>query len=172
MVVGCAVSKEWSFDVKYFGKVRVSLSLIKKLGAYRQLKSGAVESGGVLIGKHLNSDGALLINQLTPPQRTDRQGRCLYYRSEVHNDLVRRIWKESNYHSTYVGLWHTHPELNPNFSPIDKEDWLNAISHSKYEGKRLFFIIVGQAHVRIWMGVKRQLLRNKIVLVGEYEFEN
>jgi len=166
------VSEEWELDVKDFGIVRISFSLINKLRKYRQLNSTATESGGVLIGKHLNSGGALLIDELTPPQITDRQGRCLYYRSKVHNDLVRRIWKESSHHSTYVGLWHSHPEPKPNFSSIDKEDWLNAINNSKYEGRRLFFIIIGQTHVRIWLGIKRQILRNKVELIGEHKFEN
>lgn len=171
MGVRHAVNEEWSFEVKTLGQVRVSVSLVNKLRGYRQLSSNTPESGGVLIGMYLNSGGALLINELTPPQQTDIQGRHTYYRSKAHHDLVRQIWEESNHHSTYVGLWHSHPEPIPAFSPTDKRDWLNAINYSQYEGNKLFFFIVGQTHVRAWQGIKRRFER-KIVAIGEYKFDD
>jgi integrative and conjugative element protein (TIGR02256 family) len=165
---GYVMSNEWEMDVPNYGLVRVSGELIIKLTEYCQLNKEAPESGGVLIGKHLNSGGMILVDNFTPPQSKDKQGRCLYHRSIEHNKFVRRIWKDSNGHLTYLGLWHTHPEPKPNYSGTDKKDWLNALSKSRYEGERLYFFIVGQTHIRCWLGTKI-LYRNKIELLGEYE---
>jgi len=161
------MNNEWKMDSINCGIVRVSGELITNLTEYCQINKDAPESGGVLIGKHLNSGGMILVDDFTPPQKKDKQGRCLYHRSIEHNKIVRRIWKDSNGHSTYLGLWHTHPEPKPNYSSTDKKDWLNTLSKSKYEGDRLYFFIVGQTHIRCWVGTKA-FFRNKIELLGEY----
>lgn len=164
------MNNEWKMHISNYGDVRISRQLVVKLMSYCQFKKNQPESGGVLIGKHLNSGGALLVDDFTPPQATDKQGRCLYFRSEEHSKIVNRVWEESNGHSTYVGLWHTHPEPLPNFSFTDKKDWLNALNRSHYEGDRLYFMIVGQTHIRCWVGTKYKF-RNKIELLGEFKIE-
>lgn len=163
--------KEWQIDVKGYGLVRISTTLLKRIYKYKQLESTSPESGGVLIGKHLNSEGTLLIDDMTEPQESDKQGRCQFYRSAEHSSIVNKVWLESNKHSTYVGLWHSHPEPIPHYSCVDKYDWENALRHSKYEGNHLFFIILGQTHVRIWMGIK-STFRTQILLIGEYKIGN
>lgn len=161
---------KWTMKIANFGDVRLCPKLVDRLISYRQVKHSQLESGGVLIGKHLNSGGALLVDDYTPPQASDKQGRCLYFRSGEHNKIVNKIWQASNGHSTYVGLWHTHPEAIPNFSPIDKKDWLDALNHSSYEGDRLYFMIVGQTHIRCWVGTKG-IFHNKVELLGNFEIE-
>jgi integrative and conjugative element protein (TIGR02256 family) len=160
---------EWSVELKNFGLIRISQDFIKRISNYRQLNEGVPESGGVLLGGFLNTGGALLIHDFTPPQKTDKQGRCLYFRSEMHNKLVQEIWEESNNHITYVGLWHTHPEPVPNYSHIDKRDWVNSLKNSHYDGKQLFFFIIGQTHIRCWIGINRRF-NSSFNLIGEYEF--
>ena len=160
--------EEWQIDVKGYGLVRISGGLVEKLSNFRQLNTQAPESGGVLIGKHLNSGGVLLIDELTPPQKTDKQGRCEFYRSTEHNKLVNEIWRKSDWHSTYVGLWHSHPEALPNYSTTDKQDWQSALKQSRYEGDKLFFVIVGLTYIRMWMGV-RASYQPKITMIGDYK---
>lgn len=162
------MDKHWHIDVDDFGLLRVSDRLIDELASYRQLDDEQPESGGVLIGQHLNSNGCMVINDFTPPQDTDKQGRCQYYRSKAHSELVRKIWEESNKHSTYVGLWHTHPEKEPEPSNADLDDWRKALSKSKYAGNNLFFVIVGQSHIKCWIGIKKRFKPN-IELIGSYE---
>jgi integrative and conjugative element protein (TIGR02256 family) len=164
------MNSEWTIEVNDYGLVRVSKELIKQLSIYRQLENHTPESGGVLIGKYLNSNGTILIDDFTSPQSSDMQGRFRYYRSDEHNKLVQTIWEKSRYKSTYVGLWHTHAEPIPNYSSIDKKDWINALKNSKYEGNSLFFLIVGQTHIRIWKGTKKTLKSN-IELIGEMNVE-
>lgn len=161
------MTEEWNFDVEGLGKVRVGNKLIQELSAYKQINSSQPESGGVLLGRHLNSDGALLIDDYTPPQASDTQGRCSFYRSNAHNRLVEQAWKDSKGHVTYVGLWHTHPEPIPIPSRIDTQDWSNALSKSSFEGSYLFFFIVGQTSIRCWAG-KKQLISKVIKFSGEY----
>ena len=135
---------------------------------YRQIKANQPESGGAIIGQYLASDGFLLINDFTPPQETDNQTRFSCYRSEQHNLLANQIWKNSNRKSTFVGLWHTHPEPIPNYSRVDRRDWNNTLNEASYYGEYLVFIIVGQTHLKCWLGSKHWL-RNKIELLGTQE---
>jgi len=160
------MDKEWHMKIKGLGILRVSYELVESLKGYRQLEKGTPESGGTLIGMHLNSGGKFLINEYTPPQTSDKQGRHLYHRSETHTKLILDIWKESKRTLTYIGLWHTHPEPIPTYSAIDKNDWNNSLNKSIFTGDRLFFFIVGQTHIRCWMGTKK-LFKNKIELLGE-----
>ena len=160
------MENEWIIEVDGFGTVRIAKELIDRLLSYRQIQNDTPESGGVLIGKFLNTNGIILIDDYTSPQPSDKQGRCEYYRSNDHNQLVQKIWQDSRHKSTYVGLWHTHAEPIPNYSHIDKKDWMNALNKSKFEGSNLFFFIVGKTHVRCWMGTKG-FLKNKLKLIGE-----
>lgn len=162
------MNNEWVMEHEDYGLIRVSRILVDKLLRYRQLEQNTPESGGVLIGKHLNSNGSILLDDFTPPQPTDKQGRYRYYRSSEHNRIIQDIWRGSDYQSTYVGLWHTHAESIPNFSGVDKTDWMNALNRSKYEGIALFFFIIGQTHIRCWIGLKRTFV-TKIELIGEYD---
>jgi len=162
---------EWEIEILDFGAVRVSSALLNKLAAYRQLTPSSLESGGVLIGKYLNSNGALLIDGFTPPLATDKQSRHSYYRSKAHHKAVRKIWKESGYESTYVGLWHTHPEDSPNCSAVDKTDWITALKVSRYEGARLLFFIIGRTHIRCWLGLS-DVTNYSIRLVSKLKFND
>lgn len=162
------MSEEWIFNIKGLGTIKTCSQLIDKLSKYRQLEAKTLESGGTLIGSYLNSGGYLFIDNFTPPQKKDNQGRFSYHRSKDHNKLVQQIWKETKYHSTYVGLWHTHPEPLPRPSSKDKTDWFNAMANSQYEGKHLFFFIIGQVQINCWIGTKK-LRQNKIKFVGKYK---
>ena len=164
------MDNEWKMNINNYGVIRIPNMLTDKLTTYCQLNPHQPESGGVHIGKHLNSGGALLIDDFTPPQPSDKQQRCLNFRSKKHNEIVNEIWQDSKGHATYVGLWHTHPEPVPNFSATDKKDWLKALNTSRYEGNLLFFIIVGQTHIRCWVGIKHKAI-SKIGLLGEYKIE-
>ncbi len=165
------MTEDWRVHLKGFGDIRISSKLITELVGYRQLTQGQPESGGALIGKHLNSNGAILIEEITPPQPSDKQARTYYYRSHEHNKIVHDRWLESNGHSTLLGLWHTHPELSPRYSWVDKQDWLKALDQCNYEGDKLFFIIVGQQKICCWVGVKYRF-KKRIYMLGEYIIEN
>lgn len=150
------MTEEWIINTANFGITRFHKNVIDRLCEFRQLKNNQLESGGVLIGKHLSLGNTILVDDITTPQQTDKQERHSYYRSEIHSEIIHGLWEQSNGHSTYVGLWHTHPEPYPNFSLVDRKDWLTALKNSHYEGSKLFFIIVGQKCIRCWGGIKKK----------------
>ena len=162
------MNENWTFDVETLGTVRVANDLVSSLSQYRQFNHTIPESGGVLMGSFLNSNGALLIDNFTFPQKTDHQGRNNFFPSEAHNNLVHNIWQQSGQKTTYIGLWHTHPEPIPNFSFVDANDWRNALNISSYEGNFLFFMIVGTKSIRCWVGEKKRF-RNSISLISEVQ---
>jgi integrative and conjugative element protein (TIGR02256 family) len=161
---------EWVLDLKQYGRMRFTEKLIRNLKEYRQNDDITPESGGILIGSFLSSGGKLLIDKFTPPQISDRQGRNSYFRSKSHQLLAEKIWEETDHKSTFVGLWHTHPEAIPNFSEIDKQDWMNTLNQASYQGQNLIFIIVGTTHIRCWLGTKK-MVKNKLKLIGELRIE-
>lgn len=165
-----AVMDDWVINIDGFGRVRFDHVLLEHLCSFRQTDPMYLESGGALIGKHLIRGGRMVIDRFTPPQRNDSQGRCLFYRSKAHEKMVHRIWNESNRVSTYVGLWHTHPEDYPHYSPTDKKDWFKTLNKSVYAGRNLFFVIVGRTHIRCWMGTKK-IIKNSIQIVGKYKIK-
>ncbi len=161
---------DWIMNIPDFGRVRIAHTLLANLCRFRQTAGCHPESGGVLIGKHLIRGGRMVIDRHTPPQRGDKQGRCMFYRSKDHDRIVQSIWEKSKRISTYVGLWHTHPENIPKYSTIDRKDWNKALNRSTYDGRNLFFFIVGRTHIGCWMGTKR-IIKNSIKIVGQYRIE-
>jgi integrative and conjugative element protein (TIGR02256 family) len=170
VIAKSAVMDDWIINIQGFGRVRFAHMLLEHLCSFRQTGEMLPESGGALIGKHLIRGGRMVIDRFTPSQSDDRQGRCLFYRSKAHEKIVQRIWNESNRISTYVGLWHTHPEDYPHYSPTDKKDWFKALNKSVYDGRNLFFVIIGRTHIRCWMGTKK-IIKNSINVVGEYKIK-
>jgi integrative and conjugative element protein (TIGR02256 family) len=110
------------------------------------------EAGGVLLGRHLLESKDIVIDEITEPQRQDIRSRFSFFRSNRHNYLAKEQWLLSNQIMAYLGLWHTHPEHEPNPSSTDINDWKNALSHDTYTGNKLFFVIVGIKNIGIWMG--------------------
>lgn len=164
------MNKYWKLKIDIKRELKVSLELIEKLSTFRQLNEENKESGGVLIGSFLSNEKGFIIDKITIPQKEDKQTRYSFYRSTQHNKLVQKIWKETNGFSTLLGLWHTHPENIPNYSYVDKKDWLNSLVESKYEKDCLFFFIIGRTHIRCWIGFKGIFL-NKVKLLGDYKYD-
>ena len=160
----------WKIRIDKDRELKVSISLIEKLSYFRQLKEQDKESGGVLIGSLLSENRGYILDKLTVPRKKDKQTRYSYFRSEEHNMQVQKIWEGTNGFSTYLGLWHTHPEDIPKYSSVDKKDWKDSLNESNYDKKSLFFFIVGRTHIRCWIGV-RGMFFNNIKLIGEYYFE-
>lgn len=164
------MSKYLKLKIDKNRELKISIELIDKLSKFRQLDKNDNESGGTLIGSILSSDKGFIIDKLTIPQKKDKRTRYSFYRSSKHNNLVQKIWKETNGFSTFLGLWHTHPEDIPNYSFVDKKDWLDSLVESKYEKDCLFFFIIGITHIRCWIGLKGMFF-NKIKLLGDYKYE-
>ena len=123
---------------------------VEQMKAFAQHRWWHAEAGGVLLGRHLLGSEHTVIDEVTIPQRTDRRGRCRFFRSKKHETLARRRWQEQMSTMAYLGLWHTHPEDDPTPSSIDRTDWQQTVARDTFEGNHLFFPIIGRRHIRVW----------------------
>jgi integrative and conjugative element protein (TIGR02256 family) len=101
----------------------------------------------------------IVVDEVTTPQQTDRRSRCGFFRSAKHELLARKRWIEERNTLAYLGLWHTHPEVDPSPSSVDQNDWRQAVAGDIFEGERLFFPIVGTGCIRVWTQSRRGTLR-------------
>jgi integrative and conjugative element protein (TIGR02256 family) len=130
------------------GFILIEDQVIRIVDQYRQRSSGSPESGGILLGYrrglHLHATDA------TIPLGTDSRSRTRFYRSaEPHRQAAHARWRESGGTMDYVGEWHTHPELNPSPSAIDRCGWKHICNLRKAP---MLFIIAGTQD-RLWVGL-------------------
>ena len=144
------MSKYWKLKIDKRRELKISFGLIEELSKFRQLNNKDNESGGTLIGSFLSNDNGFIIDKLTIPQKKDKQTRHSFYRSEQHNEIVQKIWKETNGFSTFLGLWHTHPESNPTPSSTDLSDCERVLKNGKFDCNGLLYLIVGTETIGYW----------------------
>lgn len=131
-------------------RIIIPTASLKSLRSYAQLEWSQPESGGVLLGRHLLDNDDVVVDEITSPQRGDRQSRTGFFRGPQHQAIANQRWKSSGGTIAYLGSWHTHPENDPMFSPTDRRDWEQAVRRDKFPGDRLFFVIVGMRRTRVW----------------------
>ena len=125
-------------------------SAVEQMLSFRQLSWWQAEAGGVLLGRHLIESENLVVDEVSTPQKSDRRSRFGFFRSKRHEVFARDRWAEQTSTSAYLGLWHTHPQIDPAPSGVDLHDWRQAVSKDTFEGNRLFFPIVGIERIRVW----------------------
>lgn len=110
------------------------------------------EAGGILLGKRRLNHFEVL--HVTEPTKFDVRSRYHWIRSEkIHVDIAKKHWVKSKGQITYIGEWHTHPELVPNPSTIDLDEWgilANKCPHSGGMG----MVIVGIED--LWCGIAQK----------------
>ena len=146
--------RDIAFMLEPEGKLLLTKKVCQQISHYRQARHRDKEAGGILLGRLFENKSDIIIDEITTPLKHDKRARHTYYRSSGHHKIAVDKWKQSNGYCLYLGLWHTHPEKIPTPSSIDISDWKNAISNGKYEGDRLFFIIVGTKQICCWQGDK------------------
>jgi integrative and conjugative element protein (TIGR02256 family) len=169
MSVGVATVKteNWLIESGDYGDFVIYSEVISTLISYRQLGKYDFEAGGALIGC-IHTDNTIEVSDLTLPQRSDKRTRYSFFRSKAHNKILNDKWEANNGNAYLVGLWHTHPELIPNYSNEDEKDWLRVLKEGRYEGQSLMFLIVGQKSIRLWVVDNKNF---KTSLIGEYPLE-
>lgn len=127
-------------------------SAIAQMRKHTQTSSWQSESGGVMLGRHLEESSDLVVDEVTSPQSTDRRSRFSFFRSSAHSQIAEERWRKTLGKIAYLGLWHTHPENWPSPSEVDIRDWAKAIRKDSFDGNYLFFCIVGIEKIRVWAG--------------------
>ncbi|MDO9141866.1 MAG: Mov34/MPN/PAD-1 family protein [Methylobacter sp.] len=117
---------------------------------HRQINAKDHEKFGVIIGSCSEIKDEYWVESITTPFPNDRSTRYSFLlRDRNHQKAVDLAFVESGGTSIYLGTWHTHPELIPTPSLIDKMDWLSCIG--KNPGRQLFFVIVGTKEIRVFV---------------------
>ncbi|MFT7149815.1 MAG: integrative and conjugative element protein (TIGR02256 family) [Nonlabens sp.] len=119
--------------------VILSDEVSQKMNCYRQLGPASKESGGILIGERRGR--YWIVTDITTPMKGDIQSRGQFVRQDLrHIKVSKRICKRSKNLRTYMGEWHTHPQVIPQPSGVDLASW-KSIKIEK--GNSLVFIILG-----------------------------
>jgi integrative and conjugative element protein (TIGR02256 family) len=147
------------------GRFQIGWDAAMVVGRYVQDEGHKPEAGGVLLGRHIHNSQDIVVDQVTTPMRGDYCSRTRYYRArQQHQDAINRAWRESGGTCTYLGEWHTHPEIMPAPSLIDQLTWRRKLMVDQFAGY-LFFVIVGLDDVRVWEGRRRSPFVHSVRLI-------
>lgn len=138
------------FRVSKDSRLVIASEAVEAMRAHAQRHWWQAEAGGVLLGRHLLDSQDMVVDEVTSPQGKDRRSRFSFFRSKQHQAIARAKWKQAGTTMAYLGLWHTHPQVDPTPSSVDRIDWERALAEDTFEGDRLFFPIVGTEVIRVW----------------------
>lgn len=150
--------------IRYRVNTKTTLSIednaIKIMMKYCQ-KKGMNESGGILLGKARNDYSEFIITDVSEPCIKDKSGKFYFIRNkEKAQIIINKKWKQTNGEINYLGEWHTHPELIPNPSFIDRRLLNQCLKKNKYPFNGLFMIIVG-INGDLYVGYKRKEMKKQ-----------
>lgn len=134
------------------GRLQITPAALAAMSRHVQDRPGVPEAGGVLLGRHILNTDDIVVDSVTSPMPGDRRNRFRFVRSRRrHQAEIDRVWRESGGTSTYLGEWHTHPELHPRPSLTDRLNWQRKLLVDRFTDP-IFFIIVGGAEICVWEG--------------------
>ena len=123
--------------------------------AHRQTAADATESFGVLMGTTSVDRLQIWIDSVTTPMARDRSARHSFQlRDPGHQRAVYRSFARSEGRAIYLGTWHTHSEPVPTPSGTDRADWAACLRANPR--RPLAFVLVGTAHVRVFVRARRR----------------
>lgn len=134
------------------GRLQISPEALNLMYKYVQDEAEKPEAGGVLLGRHINDTSDIIVDSVTTPLEGDRQSRFRFIRARRrHQEAIDHAWKASGGTCTYLGEWHTHPELYPTPSVIDWINWQRKMLFDQFT-QPMFFVIVGTTQICAWEG--------------------
>ncbi|MDY3618786.1 Mov34/MPN/PAD-1 family protein [Agathobaculum sp.] len=105
------------------------------------IRSGAMETGGILIGHYSSNNNWAIIARATEPPKGSRHFPVKFVRSSATTKkLLDNEWKQGQY---YLGEWHYHPNASPKPSKIDYQTIVNLSRDSKLHCPEPVMIVVG-----------------------------
>ncbi|MGI4858965.1 MAG: Mov34/MPN/PAD-1 family protein [Janthinobacterium lividum] len=147
------------FRVSKSQRLIFTVEAVKQMVAFAQILPAQSEAGGVLLGRHLLDSLDVVVDEVTVPQKADRRSRFSFFRSRMHEEFAQGRWLQQESTLAHLGLWHTHPEEDPVPSSVDRDDWRKAVLADRYEGRYLFFPIIGTRRIRVWCLNRRGHMR-------------
>lgn len=108
------------------------------------------ESGAIILGHRRGKH--FVIDTITTPRNNDVQRRTFYHRQDPSHITESQGFITKQDYTTYLGEWHTHPQVNPQPSDLDKREWQRISKMNA--NKPLLFIIVGLQSLYVSCGWK------------------
>jgi integrative and conjugative element protein (TIGR02256 family) len=144
-------------------RMKLDAGAVVALNAFRQSAPGALEAGGVLLGRWIIERNDVVVDHLTTPMRGDRRFRFAFYRDQrAHQRRIDEAYASSGGTCGYLGEWHTHPEPTPTPSDTDIEDWRRRLRRDQVDVPFVFFAIVGTAEICVWRGARAKAQLEKM----------
>lgn len=129
--------------------VNVQLDVTHTMESYKQCSFNKPESGGLFIGVRYKN--VIVINQLTTPFPLDISKRSSFtLKDPLHQQIVDAQWQSSNGTINFVGDWHTHPQVIPTPSDMDKNYW-KILTKAKYP---MIFAIQGTKKLNFYLSTR------------------
>ena len=103
------------------------------------------ENGGILLGKFNKEENTYIVSNVSTTNFEDKKGRSFFIRSKRQAQLIiNKFWKKSKGEINYLGEWHTHNQMNPHPSDIDKKLVKQMLDNKNIEIENVFMIILGK----------------------------
>lgn len=107
-------------------------------------RSGAVETGGILVGYYTNDQSTAFVTEALPPPKDSSGGRSWFHRGVAGlRSLLTKRW-ESELRTYYIGEWHYHPASIVEPSGDDLAQMYRINADSRYRCREPLMIIVGK----------------------------
>ncbi|HBE8719201.1 TPA: Mov34/MPN/PAD-1 family protein [Clostridioides difficile] len=145
----------------------ISDNVISKINKYRQV-DGMNEFGGILLGRILSDFTEYEVVDISEPCDKDKSSKYGFIRNKENaQEVVNNAFVKSDGIIQYMGEWHTHPEINPRPSYIDKI-LLNKCFKNENIPNIIFMLILGNQG-ELYVGYKNKYTKNvkEIRNIGE-----
>lgn len=135
--------------------IKINQNILDILLKYSQTLETS-ERGGVIMGElYPNKNLVVVTNIIESPSKISRNNQ---YEMDVEytQKEITNVWKKNNGRVTYLGDWHTHPEINPKPSLRDYYTFSKNYFNSTIDQNFLIYIILGlktQDEISMWTGV-------------------
>ncbi len=154
-------------------KFKLTEKTLSEMKKYVQTNNDEPESGGVLLGRYILNSNDVIVDLITIPQVKDIQKRTFFFKNkEEHQSVIDAIWKLSKGTCNYLGEWHTHPQDHPIPSSLDLRTWKRQVKETKFEGKKLFYVILGRKSVSAFNVIQASLNVEKLTLCKTTNLNN
>jgi integrative and conjugative element protein (TIGR02256 family) len=146
------VAERLTFARPKYGRFQIGPDSLAVMRQYIQDEPDKLEAGGVLLGRHILGTNDIIVDYITTPLQGDKRSRTRFFRRrQRHQQVIDQTWQESKGTCTYLGEWHTHPELSPLPSLLDRLEWQRKLIFDQFT-EPIFFVIVGIEETRVWEG--------------------
>lgn len=138
-------------------RVGIGREALSLMWQHAQLEPGAIEAGGVLLGRELLTTGDLIVDTVSVPMAGDLGTTTSFFRSaRAHQRLILEVWQRSEGTCGYLGEWHTHAEAWPAPSIIDRMEWKRRLVDDVVDARFSLFLVVGTRGLGAWLGDRQR----------------